>query len=499
MLNLINLACAQRGIFNTFVMEPERLIRSSCQQCAQAIEFPAEGVGMTATCPHCGRTTVLCEETNPMQPAEILSAGELKAAFADAIPRSRISIFYQLALFLVAIFMILLPIIYVGFVASAICGVYWYAVHAKVLFSGFAGGVYVFLFKLVVYFGPLFGGTVAILFMFKPLFARSPKRPEALTLNPALEPKLFQFIAHVSDLLSAPMPKRIDLNCELNASAGFRRGWLSFFGNDLVLSIGLPLVAGMDIRQFAAVLAHEFGHFTQGTAMRFGYIIGRIDRWFVRVVYERDSWDEALDDWSNSVEDSRLAIILWCAHIAIWFSRQILKLLMLCGHAVSCFLSRQMEFHADSCAINVSGSEKFETMLIRLREQSVLHSLAYQGFQHFWEKKHQVPDNIPEYLIKLENQMPANFHEQARNTLLNETAGLWATHPTAAQRIQKCRQQEATGIFHLELPATALFSDFIGTSRTVTYMHYCESLRLPMTPAMVKPVQFFFKDTAVEA
>ncbi len=479
-------------------MGQEQLVRGSCQQCAQPIEFPADGMGMTATCPHCGHATVLSEEANLSPQAEILSAGELRNALAGAIPRSRISPYYQLALFFVAVIMIFLPMIYIGFVASAIYGVYWYVVHAKVLVSGFTGGIYVYIFRLIAYFGPLFGGAVAVFFMFKPLFARSPKRPEALTLNPALEPKLFQFIAHVSDLVSAPMPKRIDLNCELNASAGFRRGWLSFFGNDLVLTIGLPLVAGMDIRQFAAVIAHEFGHFTQGTAMRFGYIVDRIDRWFVRVVYERDSWDEMLDEWSNSIEDSRLAMVLWCAHIAVWFSRQILRLLMLCGHAVSCFLSRQMEFHADSCAINVSGSEKFESMLIRLREQDILHSLAYQSFQQFWKKKNQVPDNIPEYLLKLERQMPKSFFDQARNTLLNETAGLWTTHPTAAQRIQKCRQQEAVGIFNLEMPATVLFSDFIGTSRTVTYMHYCESLRLPIVPSMVKPVQNFFKDATVE-
>jgi hypothetical protein len=68
-----------------------------------------------------------------------------------------------------------------------------------------------------------------------------------------------------------------------------------------------------------------------------------------------------------------------------------------------------MEFHADSCAINVSGSEKFETMLVRLREQSILHSLTYQTMQQFWEKKNQLPDNIPDYLIKFEKQMPAIF------------------------------------------------------------------------------------------
>ena len=42
------------------------------------------------------------------------------------------------------------------------------------------------------------------------------------------------------------MPRRIYLDCELNAGAGLRRGWLSFLGNDLVMYLGLPLVAGLN-------------------------------------------------------------------------------------------------------------------------------------------------------------------------------------------------------------------------------------------------------------
>jgi hypothetical protein len=66
------------------------------------------------------------------------------------------------------------------------------------------------------------------------------------------------------------------------------------FGNDLVLTIGMPLVAGMSLRQFAGVLAHEFGHFSQGAGMRLSFIIRSINLWFMRVVYERDDWDERL-------------------------------------------------------------------------------------------------------------------------------------------------------------------------------------------------------------
>jgi len=56
--------------------------------------------------------------------------------------------------------------------------------------------------------------------------------------------------------------------CDLNAAAGFRRGAASFFGNDLVLTIGLPLVAGLSLREFAGVVAHELAHVTQKHGFR---------------------------------------------------------------------------------------------------------------------------------------------------------------------------------------------------------------------------------------
>ena len=65
----------------------------------------------------------------------------------------------------------------------------------------------------------------------------------------------------------------------------------SLFGNDLVLAIGLPLVAGLDLGNSCGVLTHEYGHFSRGAAMRAGYLIRQINAWFFRAVYERDGWD----------------------------------------------------------------------------------------------------------------------------------------------------------------------------------------------------------------
>jgi Zn-dependent protease with chaperone function len=169
----------------------------------------------------------------------------------------------------------------------------------------------------------------------------------------------------------------------------------------------------------------------------------------------------------------------------------VLLLLMLIGHAASCFLSRQMEYHADACAMAVAGSGGLESLLIRLRELTVLEQLAYDALNQFWRKRHQLPDSLPDFLEQLEQRLPADFHEQAQRTLLNESAGLLATHPTASQRIQKARQRSEPGIFGIEKPARALFSDFAATSRLVTGRHYRQSLRLPVTTPMLKPVTEF--------
>jgi len=75
-------------------------------------------------------------------------------------------------------------------------------------------------------------------------------------------------------------------------------------GNDLVLAAGLPLVAWLSLRQFAGVLAHEFGHFSQGAGMRPTYVIRSISHWFTRVIYERDEWDDKLVQWSEGTDAS---------------------------------------------------------------------------------------------------------------------------------------------------------------------------------------------------
>ena len=135
-----------------------------------------------------------------------------------------------------------------------------------------AGGSW---FTLLFYFGPILVGLIVILFMVKPLFAGRPPAPPAMALDAKQERLLFAFIGRVCRLVGAPRPRRVEVNCVVNAAASFRRGAASLLGQDMTLTIGLPLVAGLNLRQFAGVLAHEFGHFSQGAGMRLTYVIRR--------------------------------------------------------------------------------------------------------------------------------------------------------------------------------------------------------------------------------
>jgi Zn-dependent protease with chaperone function len=346
----------------------------------------------------------------------------------------------------------------------------------------------VYLAKLLLYVTPLFVGIVLVFFMIKPLFARRAPCAQPLAMNPALNPALFTLIAKICDTVGAPMPKRIDLDCNLNAAAGFRRGPFSLFGNDLVLIIGLPLVAGLNLREFAGVMAHEFGHFTQGFGMRLSYVIRNINGWFARVVFERDAWDLWLTQWAEEAEDWRLMILVNSARLGVWFSRFLLRLLMLTGHGVSCFLLRQMEYDADSYEIKLAGSETFEASTKRLRVLAEALDRSYQEMRATWNKSRRLPEDFPAFLLRQEAGLPPALRTGIEDAVGLATTGLFDTHPSDGDRIRRARQAGEPGVFHLDQPATMLFASFDAVAKQVTLLHYTDDIGLICEPADLQPV-----------
>jgi hypothetical protein len=336
---------------------------------------------------------------------------------------------------------------------------------------------------------PILSGIVLLVFMLKPLFAKRMRPPQPLAMNPAVEPTLYAFIAKICDLVGAPMPKRIDLVCDLNAAAGFRRGAASFFGDDLVLTIGLPLVAGLSLREFGGVIAHEFGHFTQGFGMRLSYVIRHINAWFARLVYQRDSMDEALEAWGNQAEDLGVLILVNGVRAAVGSTRLVLKLLMFMAHGVSCFLLRQMERDADSYEIKVAGSATSESAMRRMAELGEALKLSYKDMRATWNLNRRLPDDFPAFMVLQHSRLPAPVLERMQDRLGLSKTGVFDTHPSDGDRIRQARRAEEPGVFHLDLPASVLFSRFDIVSKQITHLHYKEDLELQFDEVNLRPVE----------
>ncbi len=389
-----------------------------------------------------------------------ISIDQLLGEIQGAIQPVPTTMAYRLTAAVVAFVMVLLPLLYIGLIGLVAYGVYNFAVNGTGIFEQTGGSGRGRMFGiLLLYVGPIVVGAVTVVFMIKPLFARPAKRPNQRRIPRETEPRLFQFIDALCDAVHAPKPKRIDIDCEVNASASYGRGMLSvFMSNDLVLTIGLPLVAGLTTRQLAGVLAHEFGHFSQGFGMRLSYLIRSISFWFARVVYERDRWDESLANLSQSL-DIRLGIVLYLARLAVWLSRRILWVLMMIGNAVSCSLLRQMEYDADLHEIRFSGSETFESTAAQLRRLGLAMQQSYADQQEFFVKG-QLASNMPDLVRINRDAQDSKTVKEVLQSAAHEKTHWLATHPADKDRVAQAREAKEPGIFHLEAPARVLFEHF---------------------------------------
>lgn len=476
-------------------MDDTLYAKCSCDCCGNHLSFPVELAESTIICPHCqGATRLTLDAPPPGNSLDGPSAAEIIGAFGLPVARTPVAFTYQIGLVLVTILMLVLPLVYLAMIGAVGWGVYYYATHFH---SWFGGRLRFNLIILVLYLTPLIAGSVLVLFMIKPLFARRASHSQPLALDPGINSTLYAFIARICESVGAPMPKRIDLTCDLNASAGFRRGFGSLFSNDLVLTIGLPLVAGLNLREFAGVVAHEFGHFTQGFGMRLSYVIRSINGWFARVVYERDAWDVALAEAMEESEDGRVMLMIGCVQFCVGCGRVFLAGLMFLGHGVSCFLLRQMEYDADSYEIKVAGSETAERTTVKLRLLTAALEKAYKEIRVGWNNSRRLPEDFPAYFTFQASQLPSALCQKIENTIGLSRTGLFGTHPSDGDRIRKARQADEPGIFHLIQPASILFYDFGIVSRQITMLHYREDIGVDCDESNLRKLDFYTRKESV--
>jgi Zn-dependent protease with chaperone function len=394
------------------------------------------------------------------------------AGFRGDVPPLRPAWTYRVALAAVACAMVLLPVGYVALIALCL----W-------VFLGYArfyiGSILFAHTSLPVFFGaavPLFVGAVLLVFLIKPLFARPAQPDSPLRLDPQDEPLLFAFVARLCAALHARVPREIHVDCQVNASASFRRGLLSIFDDDMVLTLGLPLVQGLSLQQLAGVMAHELGHFGQRAGMRVSFLIRTINFWFARLVYGRDRLDAILEE--AAAERSRLPWLRWVFRLSLFcvtLTRRVLRALMMLGHMLSSFMMRQMEYDADRYEVRLAGFNAFDTSM---RELFALHAawdMAIADLQEQW-KDGRLVNNFPRLVVLNRSEGVRKIAPLLEQFLQREPEELFSTHPTARQRTASALREKGVGVFSSNLPATALFYDVDVLAQKVSLAYYRQML-----------------------
>lgn len=218
-------------------------------------------------------------------------------------------------------------------------------------------------------------GFLVLAFLFKFIFKKHTADRSHLTeINKESEPKLFQFIQEIVDEVGTKFPKKIYISTEVNAGVFYDSSfWSMFFPIRKNLQIGLGLVNTITEQEFKAILAHEFGHFSQ-KSMKVGSYVYNVNQVIFNMLYDNDSYDENIKTWANISGYFSIFVIIAVKiiHGIQWVLKKMYEIININYLA----LSREMEFHADEVAANVTGYLPLKESLLRMDLASHSYNLS---------------------------------------------------------------------------------------------------------------------------
>jgi Zn-dependent protease with chaperone function len=428
----------------------------------------------------------------PGETAE-LSTEDLLLALPDCLgpmPRSRA---FRIRLAFCAATLLALLMVYVTLVMVASYGLWSHLASPGVVAAAhrLVPSPPLFIFLCVA-------GVILCVFLVKPLFTLRASRPPSVRLERSAEPRLFAFVDRLCAAQGAPAPSEILVDTQVNASASLRHNLVGLFRDDLTLTIGLPLARGMSLREFAGVLAHEFGHFAQGGAMRLSTLVRRSLSFMLRIVHERDGFDAILHD-AGRVRlflDPRLlllsvafSVFIWAVLAVVWLARMLLKGLAWVGMASAGALLREMEYDADLHEARVVGRETFVETGTRLLVLDAARGAAGTIEQRSWGTQ-RLPEDMPGLIAILAERIGAqpDAVRDLREGALNATTKRFDSHPCLRDREAAVRREADAGTFRLDAPASTLFSDLTALSREATLATYRELLGMEFKATRFLPV-----------
>lgn len=340
-------------------------------------------------------------------------------------------------LFIILFFLVYLFLIFLSLVLVTAIGYLVYAIISNLRFN----------FLIILVCGGLIGmGVFILIFLVKFIFNFQKNDTSAyVEIKRNTEPELFKLIDDVVNEVGTEQPKKVFLSNDVNAFVNYNSTfWSMFLPVKKNLTIGMGLINTTTVSELKAILAHEFGHFSQ-KSMKVGSYVNQANKMIYDMLYNNKDLTDYMDKFASAH-----AIIAIFTKFAVWFIMGIQWILakfydfLYLKHMS---LSRQMEFNADAIATYVVGSGVKSASLLRLdlSDAALGNSLnfyldkninadtknIYQNqttLLHYLSKEnnHEVKNNLP-YI----NENELDRYNKSKLQIENQ----WASHPTIQQRI----------------------------------------------------------------
>ncbi len=356
---------------------------------------------------------------------------------------------------------------------------------------------------LVLGIGLILSGVMLAFFLIKSIFIKSPKGSKRYEVTEDEQPELFDFIRQLTDESGAPFPKHIYLSPEVNASVFFDSSfWSMFFPVRKNLVIGLALVNCLNQSEFRAVLAHEFGHFSQ-RSMRFGSYVYNFNQVIYNTLYENKGYEKMLHAWARWHNVLRLTAMLNVKIIKLM--QDALRGMYLRINKAHLGLSREMEFHADAMAAYYGGAENMAMALRRIEigddcYNTVLNVLTLKMKEGLRSDNIYPPHRIVLHQFANERQLQVDKNgipiintniaalDNSRVIVQNQ----WSSHPTMFEREAKLDEVD-TIVKTVNEPAWLLFRDVIMLQEHFTDQLY-ESVKPDYADLVIMDTESFKSD-----
>ncbi|WP_417940243.1 M48 family metallopeptidase [Flavobacterium sp. RS13.1] len=328
--------------------------------------------------------------------------------------------------------------------------------------------------------GLLCMALLVLIFLFKFMFVKhKADRSHLIEITRTEEPKLFAFIDEIVNKVQTDFPKKVYLSSDVNACVFYDSTfWSMFLPIKKNLQIGVGLVNSVSEMELKAILAHEFGHFSQ-KSMKVGSYVYNVNQIIHNMLYDNDSYNSIAQSW-GSVNGYFAIFTTLAVKIVIgiqWVLQQVYNVVNVSYRA----LSRQMEFHADAVAASVTGSRPLITSLLRLD----LADHSFNTVLDYYGKK--IPDSIATENLYQQQSFVMNFiatnsNLQVENDLPQLTPDFlnrfnksklvienkWETHPSTEDRIKELERLNLDVTNDSKALAIDLFQDGIALQSKFT-------------------------------